>query len=222
MKNCIDMPIFHRAICAENVTNSPYPTRETALQISLAVPRTKTFSEWRGFMRKYVKIYKILTIVILVAIGCIFTVGHFRHRDINDLVESHEAKEMYRNGIWKARYIQHTGGTSEETSEWFTAMRISINVMQDMTEEDMLTIMDYYEMIYNASYVGDSYEGEGDKDYFCYAVFYRKDTDEEIRRIKYHNGKEEKKITEKENLYKFPSPDEEMPEEQRGGDWDCT
>ncbi len=47
MKNCIDMPIFHRTICAENVTNSPYPTRETALQISLAVPRTKTFSEWR-------------------------------------------------------------------------------------------------------------------------------------------------------------------------------
>lgn len=23
MKNCIDMPIFHRAICAENVTNKP-------------------------------------------------------------------------------------------------------------------------------------------------------------------------------------------------------
>ncbi len=171
-------------------------------------------------MRKYGKIYKIVTIVILVAIGCIFTIGHFRNKDINDLVESHEAKEMYRNGIWKARYIRHSGGTSEETSEWFTAMHISINVMQDMTEEDMLTIMDYYEMIYNASYVGDSYEGEADKDYFCYVVFYRKDTDEEIRRMKYHNGKEEK-ITEKDNPYDFPSPDKEQPENERG-EWDCT
>lgn len=172
-------------------------------------------------MRKYGKIYKILTIVILVAIGCIFTVGHFRHRDINDLVESHEAKEMYRNGIWKARYIRTGADISDETGDWVHEVRVSINVMQDMTEDDMLTIMDYYEMVENASYVGGSYEGEADRDYVCYAVFYQKDTDKEIRRMKYRNGKEEK-ITEKDNPYDFPSPDKELPEDERGGDWSCT
>ncbi len=46
MKNCIDIPISHSAICAGNVTNSIYPTREIAFAncvtvFSLAVPRTK-------------------------------------------------------------------------------------------------------------------------------------------------------------------------------------
>ena len=32
MKNCIDMPIFHRAICAENVTNKPLSDKRNCIR----------------------------------------------------------------------------------------------------------------------------------------------------------------------------------------------
>ncbi len=52
MKNCIDMPIFHRSICAENVTNTPLSdTRKAATAVFLVrFLEQKTFSEWRIYM----------------------------------------------------------------------------------------------------------------------------------------------------------------------------
>ena len=52
MKNCIDMPIFHRGICAENVTNTPLSdTRKAATAVFLVrFLEQKTFSEWRIYM----------------------------------------------------------------------------------------------------------------------------------------------------------------------------
>lgn len=52
MKNCIDMPIFHRVICAENVTNNPLSdTRKPATAGFLVrFLEQKTFSEWRIYM----------------------------------------------------------------------------------------------------------------------------------------------------------------------------
>jgi len=45
VKNCIDMPIFYTAICAEASQMSSDATREIALRLSLALPRYA--SEWR-------------------------------------------------------------------------------------------------------------------------------------------------------------------------------
>lgn len=39
MKNCIDMPIYHKGICAENVTNTFLIRHEKSF--SRVVPRTK-------------------------------------------------------------------------------------------------------------------------------------------------------------------------------------
>lgn len=52
MKNCIDMPIFHRGVCAENVTNTPLSdTRKTATAVfPVRFLEQKTFSEWRIYM----------------------------------------------------------------------------------------------------------------------------------------------------------------------------
>ena len=47
VKNCIDMPIFHRAICAENVTNKPLSDKRNCIRRFLLRFLEKTFSEWR-------------------------------------------------------------------------------------------------------------------------------------------------------------------------------
>ena len=47
MKNCIDMPIFHRAICAENVTNKPLSDKRNCIRrFLLRFLEQNTFSEW--------------------------------------------------------------------------------------------------------------------------------------------------------------------------------
>lgn len=167
-------------------------------------------------MKKYRKLYKIITIVVFLTIGCIFAIGHFRHKDLNEMVENHKAMQMYRDGIFDVRYERLQVEDSDDSKEF----SISIDVKKDMTEEDMLCIMDYFEMTNNASYVGSSYEGEQDTDYTCYAVFYRGDTDEEIRRMKYFNG-EEVEITENDNPYSFPGPEKksERGEERDSDAW---
>ena len=48
MKNHAEALIFHTAVCAENVTNSPYPTGKTAYGSS----NSNTFSEWRSKCEK--------------------------------------------------------------------------------------------------------------------------------------------------------------------------
>lgn len=49
MKNHAEALIFHTAVCAENVTNSPYPTGKTAYAaFSCGSSNSNTFSEWRS------------------------------------------------------------------------------------------------------------------------------------------------------------------------------
>ena len=69
----------------------------------------------------------------------------------------------------------------------------------------MLGIMDYYELTRNCKFVGNEYVGERETDFTCFAVFFRGDTDEEVRRIKYLNGKEVQAADEEEN--NFPHPE---------------
>ena len=84
-------------------------------------------------------------------------------------------------------------------------MRVSLNVNGDMTEKQMLDVMDYYEFTRNASFDENlQYKGETDTNYNCYAVFYRGETDEEIRRIKYHNGKETEPAEKEKSMFPIP------------------
>ena len=74
---------------------------------------------------------------------------------------------------------------------------LSVNVQKDMTREEMVSILDYYELVANASFVGSTYVGEKDSDFVGYAVFFRGETDEELGR--------EAEITE-EDKGRFPPP----------------
>lgn len=102
------------------------------------------------------------------------------------LIEGHKAASMQEEGVWEERY-EHCKTNLATDAKTVT---ISVNVMKDMSEDDMLEIMDYRELTYNAN-VDDAgvYLGKNeDAEYTCYAVFYRGDTDEAIKKIKYVNG----------------------------------
>lgn len=74
-----------------------------------------------------------------------------------------------------------------------------------MTKEDMLEVMDYYELVGNAAYSGGGrYLGERETDYSSWGIFYRGDTDEALMRIKYVNG-QEVEVTEDDKWF-FPAP----------------
>ncbi len=48
VKNCTDMPIFHRLICAENATNKPLSDKRNCIRrFLLRFLEQNTFSEWR-------------------------------------------------------------------------------------------------------------------------------------------------------------------------------
>ena len=70
----------------------------------------------------------------------------------------------------------------------------------------MMEILDYKELCQHSE-MDDTgaYLGEKDSTWTCYAVFYRGDTDEELKRIKYVNG-ESVEITE-EDEERFAGPE---------------
>lgn len=105
--------------------------------------------------------------------------------DYDKMLHTHKAMSMMEDGVWEKRYEEDTEYPATDEMK----IVISVNVKKDMSEDDMLEIMDYLELQNNASFDDAGiYVGESDMDYTCYAVFYRGDTDEEIKRIKYVNG----------------------------------
>ena len=148
-------------------------------------------------MKKYRKVYKVATIAVFLMIGCIFTIGHKERLDINELSDNHRAVKMYGDGVWTGRYV----GQFEDYATGNRSICLSIDVRKDMSREDMVSILDYYEMVWNAKYVGEAYMGERDNDFTGHAVFFRGDTDEEIARIKFFNGEEAEIMEEDEALF---------------------
>lgn len=151
-------------------------------------------------------------IVAGILLAC-FMLGCGR-KDYNAMSEKHAATKTYRDGVWEVRYNsiidQYAGEIVGKT------LYLSVDVHQDMTEEDMLDIMDYYEFRWNARWDNNNhYIGERESDFTCYAVFYRGGTDEEVRRSKYFNGKEVE-IPEEEQSY-FPKPDMHSSMDEMGG-----
>ncbi len=149
-------------------------------------------------MNQYRKIYLAATALAFLAIGWAFVFGRSQHMDIVELSDNHPAVKMYREGVWRGRYERcYINDATDERS-----VCLSIDVQEDMSREDMESILGYYELVWNARYVGDSYVGERDTDFLGYAVFYRGETDEELARMKYFNGAEAE-ITE-EDEERFP------------------
>lgn len=118
-------------------------------------------------------------------------------------ISNNEAVKMRDDGVYDVRYtssvVGFTGDIAGEVVD-----RVSINVYKEMGEDDMINILEYYELVHNAEYSANGYEGERDEDFTCYAVFFEGDTDNEITRIKYVNH-EKVEITDEDKGY-FPPP----------------
>lgn len=156
-------------------------------------------------MRKYGRVYKAITVVAFLAIGIFFTVGPSgRTPDLTELVHEHPAVKMYYDGAWEGRYEAYWTMGGGSAMEEVIGITLSVNVQKDMTREEMVSILDYYELVANASFVGNTYVGEKDSDFVCFAVFFRGETDEELGRVKFYNGAEAE-ITE-EDKGRFPPP----------------
>ena len=135
-------------------------------------------------------------------------------KNYNAMQEKHAATKKYRDGVWKVRYYNNVEEYAGEVKG--VTIYLSVDVEREMSEEDILDIMDYYEFTRNAKWDNQNhYIGEREAEYTCYAVFYQSGTNEEIRRIKYCNGKEVE-IPEEEQSY-FPKPDMHSSMDEMGG-----
>lgn len=151
----------------------------------------------KGEMQMRIKKMKVCFVILIILLACLIS-GCGKSYD--DILENHAAIEMYRDGVWSVRYISENTIVPSGNVE-SVMVQLSVNVDKEMTEEQMLEVMDYYEFTRNALFEKGEYKGEQDADYSCYAVFYRGDTDEEIFRIKYQNGKETEPTEEEESVF---------------------
>ncbi|MCI9081023.1 MAG: hypothetical protein HFI70_01650 [Lachnospiraceae bacterium] len=152
-------------------------------------------------MRRYIQSF---TVIMGMAFLVLFAAGPREERDsYTEMVEGHNAFKLFKDGVWEIRYISHMVEYTDRIKS--TTVRLSVNMNRELSEEEMLGIMDYYELTRNCKFVGNEYVGERETDFTCFAVFFRGDTDEEVRRIKYLNGKEVQAADEEEN--NFPHPE---------------
>ena len=122
-------------------------------------------------------IIMLTAIIIILFAGC----GNKTIDFIN-----HNAIKMMEQGIYEIRYSDSNGFEDN----YPIVSRISVNVLKDMTKEQMLDIIRYEEMCQMSVFDGnENYIGRRENDYECYAVYYKGDTDEVIDKIKYVNGK---------------------------------
>lgn len=145
-------------------------------------------------MRGFVRLCVIVGMVVVCMTGC---------QSYQEMLENHEALKMQSDGIWEERYMEQ-GEDYESGAQAERTVKLSANVLQDMTEEQMIDVLEYYELFYNALLEGDIYTKERDADFTCYAVFYKGETDEPIRKFKYVNH--ESVIITEEDEYQFVSP----------------
>ena len=141
---------------------------------------------------------------IVLAVLCLglFSGGCQIKDKYNEILETHRAVKLFEENIWWPRYTRDYDEYTDRIKSKTTF--VTINVYGELSEEDMLEIMDYYEFTRNANFgTGTRYLGEHDTDFTCYAVFFEGESDKEILRIKYFNGKEVTPTEEEEPM--FPS-----------------
>ncbi len=159
-------------------------------------------------MNKFLQIFAVVVLLSSLVFGC-------GSKDYNAMQEKHAAVKTYRDGKWKIRYEKRMQEGTDRITK--TMLYLSVNVEQELTEQEILDIMDYYEFTRNAQWdANNHYIGERETDYVCYAVFYEGETDQEFCRIKYCNG-EEVEIPEEEQGY-FPASYFRNDEEDLGED----
>lgn len=149
-------------------------------------------------MKQYGLRYIALILTVLFICGC-------GQKNLETLRESHKAVQMYRDGIWKPRYTSSSSAVGGNGIQETNAI-LSINVYKNMEKDDMMEVLDYYKLTYNADFNEEGeYRGELDTDYTCYATFYKEDTDEELVRIKCLNGEEVAPAQEDDSIFPLPS-----------------
>ncbi len=139
--------------------------------------------------------------LLLLAAGC------GEEGDIMAGLEGHKAVEMYRDGVW-ARRFESVAASGEGSENDSVKVAVTVDVKKDMTEEEMMEVVDYY-----TEKASRKYDTGGGIECLCYAVFFRVDTDEELFRIKCLNGKEAEPA--KEDSSNFPLPGMR---DERGGE----
>lgn len=146
-------------------------------------------------MRRWKGVFMIGVLAAVLCAGC-------GTRDMSKMITDHKGSKMYDEGVWEKRY--ENWETKEEIGE--ERYTISVEVKKDMSEDDMLEVLDYEKLCYHSE-MDDTgaYLGDRDTTWICYAVFYRGDTDEELKRIKYVDG-ESVEITE-EDREQFAGPE---------------
>lgn len=136
----------------------------------------------------------LILLMIFVMTGC--------YKRYDQILHDHKADKMFEDGVWEYRYQVCQMDPATDSM----VIPCSINVNQDMSESDMLEVMDYFRIQLHSDMDEEGiWLGISEGDFTVYAVFYKGDTDEVIRKIKYVNG-ESVKIT-GEDEAKFPSPD---------------
>lgn len=143
-------------------------------------------------IKKYVSFLGLLMLAIVLFSAC----GSYA-----DKIKNHKAALKFDEGVVTKRYGELALGENDER-----IYRVTYNVNRDMTEEDMLDVLEYEEMIYNAECdeVTGEYTGERDKDYICYALFCEGTSNEVIGKNKYVNYECEDYTEEDEYLFLNP------------------
>lgn len=102
-------------------------------------------------------------------------------KDYEQKLQEHEAMVMKQDGIGDERYMEW----DYDTQQKIAVIRLSAMENKQMTDEERMKILDYYDIKgQSLCWANSDYDG----DVTCYAVFYMGDEFEETARYKYVNG----------------------------------
>lgn len=98
-------------------------------------------------------------------------------------VDNNNELGINNDGKWIERECA-SGNDSDDLDDTECNAKLRINVLEDMTEDEMLSVIDkYWEEKFN-----DGKDYHGFKVKYVYAIFYRNDTFDVIKKIKYIDG----------------------------------
>ncbi len=118
-----------------------------------------------------------------------------------DKINNHKAASWFEEGIITRRFAEMA-----LTDNGDRLYSVIYNVNTDMTEEDMMAVLEYDEMVHNSESdeVTGKIIGERDNDYYCYSIFCEGSSMNIIGQYKYVNYKSVE-YTE-EDKYNFLNP----------------
>lgn len=124
----------------------------------------------------------------------------------------HKAAAMQEDGVWGERCSLFRSDDSGETE-----VRLAFGVYKDMTDEDMLEVLDYYK---KEILIDDPDNGKGipcaeDEITVLYARFYKENTYEVLKDIKYSDEKSQSLTKEDESIFQSLDLDVKSSEAQK-------